>query len=222
MNRVNRTFRPRPKPGAPYADAPRFADEGEVSIPALVTGSRIELEIGPGRGGFIRERALCRPDVGIVGLEVRRKWAAIVDARLAREGLGARARVFAEDAKDALTRLAPDACVAAVFVHFPDPWWKKRHDKRIVLDAALLGEIARLLMPEGELFVQTDVEARIAQYEALVAGDARFEPKGDTPESPSLEDNPYEARSPRERRAMADGLPIYRRRWRLKPTTATR
>src|SRR5580692_5536769 len=112
MNRVNRTFRPRPKPGAPYADAPRFPDEGEVSIPALVTGSRLELEVGPGRGGFMQERALARPDVGIVGLEVRRKWAAIVDGRLARAGLGARARVFAEDAKDTFARLAPDACLA--------------------------------------------------------------------------------------------------------------
>ena len=73
-----------------------------VVLADLVSGATYELEIGPGRGGFIQERALLRPDVGIVGLEVRRKWAAIVDGRLRGQGLGGRARVFAEDAKDAL------------------------------------------------------------------------------------------------------------------------
>ncbi len=179
-------------------------------------GAAYEIEIGPGRGGFIQERATLRPDVGIVGLEVRRKWAAIVDARVAKLGLGARARVFAEDAKEALGRLGPDASVAVVYLHFPDPWWKKRHQKRLVLDPLLLDQIARLLLPGGDLFVQTDVVERADQYEALLGDDARFAPAGDSPHSARLIENPYEARSPRERRAIADGLPIYRVRFRRR------
>ena len=104
-----------------------------------------------------------------------------------------------------------------VFVHFPDPWWKKRHQKRLVVQDGFLDEIARLLEPGGELFVQTDVEERAAGYEELVALDARFVPAGDAPGSPRLAENPYGARSPRERRAIADGLPVHRLRWKRRP-----
>jgi len=100
-----------------------------------------------------------------------------------------------------------------VFVHFPDPWWKKRHRKRLVVRDAFLDQVARLLEPGGELFVQTDVEERATAYEGLVGLDERFRPAGDAPSSPRLADNPYGARSPRERRAIADGLPVHRLRY---------
>jgi tRNA (guanine-N7-)-methyltransferase len=124
--------------------------------------------------------------------------------------------VFAEDAKDALPRLSPDACLSVVYLHFPDPWWKKRHEKRLVLDLSVLDQVARLLVPTGEFFVQTDVAERADQYEGLLLADARFEPAGDQPGSARLADNPYEARSPRERRAITDGLPIHRMLFRKK------
>jgi tRNA (guanine-N7-)-methyltransferase len=185
-----------------------------VDVRSLVSGRSYELEIGPGRGGFVFERAEEAPDSALIGLEVRLKWAAVVDARLAKHGLSARARVFAEDAKDALPRLAPDGVFARVFVHFPDPWWKKRHAKRILIDAALLGQIVRLLAPGGELYVQTDVAERADQYEALVSGDPSLGRAGDSLGSPRMAENPFAARSPRERRALADGLPVHRLRWR--------
>lgn len=212
--------RARPPARGPYADAPRLPETGPVDIAALVRGDTYELEIGPGRGGFIQERAALRPDVGIVGLEVRRKWAAIVDGRLRGHGLSGRARVFAEDAKDALTRLGPRGCLSVVYLHFPDPWWKKRHQKRLVLELPLLDPVARLLAAEGALFIQTDVAERADQYEALLRSDPRFRPAGDRPDDARLLENPYEARSPRERRALADGLPIYRLRFR-RAVTAT-
>jgi tRNA (guanine-N7-)-methyltransferase len=197
----------------PYEDAPRLPEGDPVELRSLVAAEWLELEIGPGRGWFMVERAAAEPRAALVGLEVRRKWAAIVDARLHARGLATRARVFAEDALWALPRIVPDASVKRVFVHFPDPWWKKRHQKRLVVRDALLDQVARLLEPRGELFVQTDVEERAADYEHLVSLDARFRPSGDAPESPRLADNPYGARSPRERRAIADGLPVHRLRY---------
>jgi tRNA (guanine-N7-)-methyltransferase len=104
--------------------------------------------------------------------------------------------------------------VRRIFLNFPDPWWKKRHQKRKVLDPALVEEAARLLERGGELFLQTDVGERAVEYAALLAGDPRFVPAGDEPGSPTLGDNPYDARSPRERRAIADGLPVHRLRFR--------
>ncbi len=198
----------------PYDDAPRLPEGERVDVRALARGDWVELEIGPGRGWFLVERADAEPHAALVGLEVRRKWAAVVDGRLAARGLGGRARVFAEDARLALPRLAPDASVRRVFVHFPDPWWKKRHRKRLVVQGGLLDELARLLEPGGELFVQTDVEERAAGYQQLVELDPRFTPDGDVAGSPRLADSPYVARSPRERRAIADGLPVHRLRWR--------
>ena len=79
----------------------------------------------------------------------------------------------------ALARLSPDASVRRFFVHFPDPWWKKRHAKRLVVRDTFLAEVARLLEPGGELFVQTDVEERARAYEDLVSLDPRFVPAGD-------------------------------------------
>jgi tRNA (guanine-N7-)-methyltransferase len=200
----------------PYTDAPRISPgvgDGPVDVRSLAAGAWVELEIGPGRGWFLVERAEIEPRAALVGLEVRRKWATIVDRRLAARGLGARARVFAEDASLALARLSPDATVRRVFVHFPDPWWKKRHQKRLVVRDRFVDQVVRLLEPGGELFVQTDVEERAQEYETLVSFDPRLLPHGDQAGSPRLGDNPYGARSPRERRAIADGLPVHRLRW---------
>jgi tRNA (guanine-N7-)-methyltransferase len=170
----------------------------------------IEIEIGPGRGGFVFERLAADPDVFMLGLEIRRKWATIVDNRVRERGLSSRARVLAEDARSAFPRF-PDACARAVFVHFPDPWWKKRHAKRLVVTTELLPQLCRVLIPGGALFIQTDVAERAAEYAALVASEPRL-----VPQHPGFEaENPYQARSPREHRAIADGLPIYRLHYRL-------
>jgi tRNA (guanine-N7-)-methyltransferase len=188
----------------PYADAPRLPAGERVDPRALVgAGDRpIELEIGPGRGWFLVERLESSPESRIVGLEIRRKWATVVDRRLAARGFGERARVFAEDARFALPRF-PAACAKIVFVHFPDPWWKKRHQKRLLLTPELVEQIARVLAAGGELFVQTDVEERARAYQETIAANPCFEPI-------SVADNPFGARSPRERRAIADRLPITR------------
>jgi tRNA (guanine-N7-)-methyltransferase len=199
----------------PYASAPRLPDGERLELASILRSpvARLELEIGPGRGGFLVDRLVARADVGMIGLEIRRKWATIVDHKLEERGLSARGRVFAEDVRSALPRLGPDGALAAVFLHFPDPWWKKRHQKRLVVSGSLLDELARLLRPAGELFVQTDVEERARLYEEQIAAHRGFEPLGEAPANPRLDDNPYEARSHRERRAIADGIPVYRLRY---------
>jgi len=202
-------------PVDPYELAPRLPD-GPVDplslFPPASVRPRVELEIGPGRGWFIVERLEVDPEVKLLGLEIRRKWATIVDQRLAKRGHAARARVFAEDAKLVLPRFLP-ASLDVVYLHFPDPWWKKRHQKRLVLGSELLVELARVLVPGGELFVQTDVAERADEYEALLSAAADFEPAFG---APRVQDHGYGARSPRERKAMEDGLPVYRLCFRRK------
>jgi len=203
---------------SPYADAARLPEgEGEVALATLVTpfaGDRgeYEIEIGPGpKAGFLVERALSAPAAGLIGLEIRKKWAHVGDERLAKYGHRARARVFCEDARFALPRLVPSGGVTNVFFHFPDPWWKKRHEKRLVVGDVVLDHVARLLKPGGQLFIQTDVEERADLYEMVVNAHGAFRPIEATPR---IAENPFGARSPREHRAIADGLPIHRLLWR--------
>lgn len=207
---------PARKPG-PYDDAPRLPAAGEVDLRTVVSGAPLELEIGPGpKAGFLVERAVSAPASGLVGLEIRKKWAAVGDARLAKQGHAARARVFCEDARLALPRLGPDGVVARVYLHFPDPWWKKKHTKRLVMGDVFLAEVARLLAPGSELFVQTDVEERAELYESVVTAHGAFQPAGDVAGHARIAENPFGARSPREHRAIADGLPVHRFLWRRR------
>ena len=197
----------------PYAHAPRLPEGVVDPRDLLQTQLPVELEIGPGRGTFILERLeFGGPEVRILGLEIRRKWATIVDDRIRARGWETRGRVFAEDARLALARF-PDGCLSRVYVHFPDPWWKKRHHKRLLAGPALADEVARLLCSGGDFFVQTDVEERADLYVAAFSAHQSFVSWGETA---SVDDPQFGARSPREKRAIEDGLPIFRRRWRRR------
>lgn len=201
--------------GTPYDDPPRLPDGEEVDINRLLEGTgALELEIGPGRGAFILERAEAT-DARLLGFEIRRKWACIVDERLRERGHGKRARVYCEDARLALPRLKPDGALARAFIHFPDPWWKKRHQKRLVIVDPVVDELARLIEPGGELFVQTDVPERAEVYEERILRHPQFEAKGDEAGSARVATTPYpESKSNREKHADRDGLPVYRMRFR--------
>lgn len=168
----------------------------------------VELEVGSGRGWFTVERVEEDPNVGIIGLEIKRKWATIVDDRLRARGLAGRARVFAEDARLAMGRF-PCGSFSRIYVHFPDPWWKKRHRKRMVVTPEFAAEVARLLHDGGEFFVQTDVEERAEAYESAIAQVSSLRPSGPNGGA-RVEASPCAAKSPRERRAIADGLPVLR------------
>jgi len=182
------------------AMAPTLPD-GPVDLTALIEGDGpLELDVGFGRGRSFLQRA--RASVSrVIGVELKAKWAYKVEQRRAREGLE-HARAFRADVLDLLDRAGPDGCLRRVFVHFPDPWWKKKHAKRRVVSDDLLDLLARLIEPRGELFVQTDVADRADEYFALIDDHEAFEAR-------RLEDNPF-AMSNREVRAEADGLPVFR------------
>jgi tRNA (guanine-N7-)-methyltransferase len=204
---------------SPYLNAPRLP-AGEAldarHLFGLPAATQVELEIGPGRGGFLVDRLATGPEVRIVGLEIRLKWASLVDQRLHELGLSGRGRVFAEDIRSALPRFAASSC-SRVYVHFPDPWWKKRHAKRRLASGGVVSEFARLLQPGGELFVQTDVCETAEAYRLAIESHSAFSPLGDEPGSAFVAENPYGARSPRERRVLADGLPVTRLRYQRLP-----
>ena len=188
-----------------YEQMARKAPDGAMDLGVLVPGEGdLELEIGFGRGRFLIERARAAPGSRVVGIEIKAKWAHLVEERRKRLGLGNVVALWG-DARTVLPRATPDGALARVFVHFPDPWWKKRHDKRRVVDADFLEQLARLMRSGGELFVQTDVEDRAAAMAERIAAVPAFRLEAGLEHA-----NPYGARSNREVRAEEDGLPIYR------------
>jgi tRNA (guanine-N7-)-methyltransferase len=202
----------------PYANPPRLPEEGEVDLTAFLgPGGPIELVIGPGRGAFVFERSDEAPDARIIGMEIRRKYAQLVDERLEKHGKHPAVRLVCEDVKIALPRIVPDGCLARVFIHFPDPWWKKRHQKRLVVVDPLVDQLVRLLEDDGELFLQTDVPERAEEYRARLDTFESLVPAGDEPGSAELAESPYRAKSNREKRADEDGLPVYRLLYRRAP-----
>jgi tRNA (guanine-N7-)-methyltransferase len=187
-------------------NAPR-APEGRFSFDSLLHGTGpIELDIGFGRGLSLFERAALAPKSRIVGIEIKTKLAYKVNVRL-QEREVRNVTILCGDAREILKRAEPSGSVGRVSLHFPDPWWKKRHDKRRVVGDVLLSELERLMESGGELFIQTDVEDRAEQYLAQIRQQKTF---ALCSESGYVQQNPFGARSNRERRAIEDGLPVWR------------
>lgn len=186
--------------------APR-PPEGRFSLEELLPGQGpLELDIGFGRGLSLFERAEAAPGSRIVGIEVKTKLAYQADQRLRKHKVR-NVSILCGDAREILRRAEPARSVSRASIHFPDPWWKKRHGKRRVIGEGLLAELGRLVKPGGELFIQTDVEHRAEEYVAQLREQPDFVLR-----SPSgyVDRNPFDARSNRERRAIRDGLPVWR------------
>jgi tRNA (guanine-N7-)-methyltransferase len=167
------------------------------------------LEIGSGRGRFSLEYAEQHPDHRVLALEIRLKYAALLAEKFQNKGLS-NARCYAGDARTILPRVQPDGCIQHVAIHFPDPWWKKRHAKRLVVGDDFVQELLRLVTKDGLILVQTDVEHRAREYLdrlGSVSGLVNVQTEGE----PFSDESPFApARSNREYRAIEDGLPIYR------------
>ncbi len=152
---------------------PRLAirlEEGRRLDPADLFGDQrpLWLEIGFGDGAHLAAQAAAHPGIGIIGVEPFVNGVAALLARIAREGLE-NVRIYTDDARLLLAAL-PDASIARLFVLFPDPWPKRRHHKRRIVNRETVAEFARVLEPGGELRLATD-DAGYARWmlEALLA-----------------------------------------------------
>jgi len=112
------------------------------------------LDIGFGDGEALAIQARQQPGHNFLGIEVHRPGVGSLLRKLAADELD-NVRVIVGDANEVL-RALPDAALAGVHVYFPDPWPKKRHHKRRLLQAPLVALIVRKLQPGGVLHVATD------------------------------------------------------------------
>lgn len=133
----------------------------------------VEVEIGTGKGMFLRREAADRPDVGFLGVEKATKFFRICAERIARDGRP-NMRLVRADAFDLLARWVPVGSIAALHIYFPDPWPKKRHAKRRLLSPALFDLSARAIASKGVLAVATDVEHYFAEAAAILDAHPSF------------------------------------------------
>ena len=171
----------------------------------------LEVEIGSGKGLFLRTAAAARPEVDFLGIEIARRYAEFAAAALAKQNL-ANALVVQGDALRLFHEWLPDESLAAVHIYFPDPWWKKRHRKRRVMRESLLGDIQRTLQPGGALHFWTDVEEYFRTGLALLAAHTRLEGPLEVPETPAEHNMAY--RTHFERRVRQENQPVYRAEFR--------
>lgn len=171
----------------------------------------LEIEMGSGKGLFLLNASLAHPERNYLGIEVAAKYAEFCALRLAREGI-ANGFMLSGDGLRFFHDLLPDACAAAVHVYFPDPWWKKRHRKRRVLNAAFAKDIQRVLLPGGSLHFWTDVEEYYLSTLELLAAETTL--TGPLPVAEQTPAHDMDYRTNFERRKRQDGLPIYRSEYR--------
>lgn len=173
----------------------------------------LELEIGCGMGGFALAYTQSHPGVQYVAFEWRKKWAREVHRRaqaLNRQNL----RVIEADARREVPSLFAPNSISVIRLQFPDPWWKRAHQKRSILQPRFASILFDKCLPGGYFDFRTDIEDRaVKMIEVLKGSGFRNEALG---EGLSYAD-PGEPPSSRERRYLASGQQVYRARL-YKPT----
>jgi len=180
---------------------------GTIDLRAtLGCAAPVELDVGFGKGRSLLEWAALGRDGTLLGVEIRRGLVERAFERLGRAGAGG-VRLLRGDFRAIVPRLVPGGLVRRCYLHFPDPWWKKRHRKRQVVSGPVVTELVRLLAPGGEVCVQTDVPERAEEFRAALAG-AGLEERGWSDGGAGA--RPFDVRSNREVRCEAAGVPVYR------------
>ena len=113
------------------------------------------LEIGFGRGEFLLDLATRSPDVEFVGVEVSFKRTLKMARKVARAVLS-NVRLVEGRAEEAIRAVPEPASLEAIWINFSDPWPKKRHGHRRVIQPAFVAAVAEALAPGGHLYVATD------------------------------------------------------------------
>lgn len=117
----------------------------------------VVLEIGSGMGETTARLAAERPDVNYVAVEVYKPGLAQLLLRAGNAGLS-NLRLLRGDALALLRAHVPEDSLAEVLIYFPDPWPKKRHHKRRLVQGPALSLIASRIMPGGVVHMATDWE----------------------------------------------------------------
>lgn len=115
------------------------------------------LEVGFGMGGSLFTMAAAAPEADFIGMEVHSPGVGRLINRAGQAQLG-NLRVYMADALDVLEDCIADASLDRFQLFFPDPWHKKKHHKRRIVQPAFIAQIHRKLKPGGICHMATDWE----------------------------------------------------------------
>ncbi|OGR36280.1 MAG: tRNA (guanosine(46)-N7)-methyltransferase TrmB, partial [Desulfuromonadales bacterium GWD2_61_12] len=141
-------------------ESPRFVQPAEFAAAAnladLFPDNRpLALEIGCGIGDFMVQLAARHPAINFLAIDIYNQGCLKTCRRLDAAGL-ANVRVMRIEARQLLVEGGGRQSLEAVYINCPDPWPKKRHRGRRLLNAAFLQMLLYFLKPQGELFFATD------------------------------------------------------------------
>jgi tRNA (guanine-N7-)-methyltransferase len=163
------------------------------------------LDIGCARGRFLLRMAEAEPAWNYVGVEIREP---LVDEanRLAEEHGLTNLHYSFSNAMFWLDRLLdalPAGLLQKVTIQFPDPWFKRKHAKRRMVNEEMVHAIARHLALGGSVFVQTDIEFLAEEMFELFRLNDRFE-------EAACDENPFPVKTEREKAVEEKNMPVYR------------
>jgi len=127
----------------------------------------VEMEIGMGKGTFITEQAKAHPEINYFGIEYARWYWRSASDRLRRNKCE-NARTVRAEALYFLREFVPDASVSVLHIYFPDPWPKKRHHKRRLIQQPFIDLAKRILVPGGRVQIVTDHQDYFEQMEQVM------------------------------------------------------
>ncbi len=178
----------------------------------------LHIDIGCAKGYFIRDMAQCCPDWNFLGLEIREPL--VEQCIKQRDALGLNnLHVLFCNANNSLRPLLAslNQPPQRVSIQFPDPWFKKRHQKRRVVQPQLVADLAEFMLSGAWVWLQSDVETVAEEMVHAFAANSQFQrsfepPHPSPPETPGpwLAHNPLPAMTDRERVTLEQGKPVYR------------
>ncbi len=190
-------------PLAPYFRfTPKPIEMAEVFVnPELP----LNLDIGCARGRFILKMAELDASQNFLGVEIREPLVAEAN-RLAREANLTNLHYEfcnAMNEFDKLLEKLPEGILQTVTIQFPDPWFKKKHAKRRMVNAKLVATIVNHLAQNGKVFVQTDIEFLAEEMFDLFRANQNLR-------EISIKENPFAIKTEREKAVEEKNMLIYR------------
>lgn len=135
----------------------------------------IELEIGCGKGGFLLKQARAHAERNYIGIEWANKYYKFAADRMARWGL-TNVRILRTDASNFVMHRLMSGCLSALHIYHPDPWPKKRHLKRRLIQPNFMAAAVRVMAIGARLAIQTDHAEYFEQIKTVTAARPELQP----------------------------------------------
>src|SRR5262245_21352201 len=188
-----------------YRQAPKPVDLASVFT---YPDRPLLLDIGCARGRFLLRMASARPEWNYLGVEIREPLVTEANQIADDQGLTNVHYAFCKAMLwlDRLIEGLPSGALQAVTIQFPDPWFKKKHAKRRMVNEEMVETIARHLIKGGHVFVQTDIELLAGEIVELFDLHKEFR-------QTLIPENPFPVKTEREKAVEEKGLRVYRSSW---------